>query len=308
MNVHKNATLTPAGREVLVRRIEDEGWSGAEVAAALGVSKRTVWKWVVRYRQEGVGGLADRSSRPHRSPTRLSNGTVVRIVVLRRKRRTGRQIAKQLKLAVSTVSLWLRRVGLERLKKLEPSEPVVRYERKRPGELVHLDIKPLGRIDGIGHRIHGNRRRRSRGVGWEYLHVCIDDATRLAYVEVLSDQRAETTCGFLRRAAAWFAKKGVGIERAMTDNGSAYVSKAFAGALARLGARHLRTRPYRPQTNGKAERFIQTALNEWAYARPYRSSYIRTQALRRFQRWYNQQRDHSSIGDQPPLSRLAELR
>ena len=307
MNVHKNAKLTPLGRESLVRRVEDEGQRARDVAAAMGVSERTVWKWVVRYRGEGLEGLEDRSSRPRRSPNRLSNATVYRIVTLRRKRRTGRQIAKALRLARSTVGLWLRRVGLERLKKLDPIEPVVRYERSRPGELVHLDTKKLGRIDGVGHRMHGDRRRRARGVGWEFLHVCVDDATRLAYVEVLPDERATTACGFLQRAAMWFAGRGVGIERVMTDNGSCYVSYAFAAMLAHLGARHIRTRPYRPQTNGKAERFIQTALREWAYAKPYRRSWLRTRALPRFQRYYNQHRDHTAIGDQPPLGRLKEL-
>ena len=307
MNVHKNAKLTPLGRESLVRRVEYEGERARDVADALRVSERTVWKWVGRYRRDGVEGLRDRSSRPQRSPNRLSNATIYRIVALRRKRRTGRQIAKALRLARSTVGLWLRRVGLERLKKLDPVEPVVRYERSRPGELVHLDTKKLGRIDGVGHRMHGDRRRRARGVGWEFLHVCVDDATRMAYVEVLPDERATTACAFLQRAAAWFAQRSVGIERVMTDNGSCYVSHAFAAMLAHLGARHIRTRPYRPQTNGKAERFIQTALREWAYAKPYRRSWLRTRALTRFQRYYNHHRDHTAIGDQPPLGRLKEL-
>lgn len=307
MNVHKNAKLTPRGRGEMVRRVEEEGQRVGDVAAAYGVSERTVWKWILRYRRHGESGLEDQSSRPHRSPTRLSGRSIRRIVELRQRRWTGRRIARHLKLAVSTVSRWLRRLGLGRLKYLDPPEPVTRYERDVPGELLHVDIKPLGRINGIGHRIHGDRRRRKRGSGWEYLHVCIDDATRTVFTEVLPDQKADTACGFMERAAAWFGRYGVQVQGVMTDNGSAYVSRAFANTLDALGIRHLRTRPYRPQTNGKAERFIQTALREWAYARPYTSSAERTRSLPSFQRHYNQKRDHSSIAYQPPLSRLRQL-
>ena len=306
MNVHKNAKLTPRGRGEMVRRVEEEGEAVGEVATAYGLSERTVWKWVLRYRRFGESGLEDRSSRPHRSPTRLSERSIRRIAELRHRKWTGRKIARHLKLAVSTVSRWLRRLGLGRLKFLDPPEPVVRYERDVPGELLHVDIKPLGRINGIGHRIHGDRRR-GRGRGWEYLHVCIDDATRTAFTEVLADQKADSACGFMERAVAWFGRHGVQVQSVMTDNGSAYVSRAFGSTLEALGVRHLRTRPYRPQTNGKAERFIQTALREWAYARAYTSSAARTRSLKTFQRHYNHQRDHSSIAYQPPLSRLRQL-
>ena len=207
----------------------------------------------------------------------------------------------------STVGAWLRRLGMGRLQDLEPKEKPVRYEKSRPGELVHLDTKKLGRIGRIGHRIHGDYRRRARGVGWEFLHVCVDDATRVSYNEVLADEKAVTITGFLERAVAWFAARGVTVERVMTDNGTGYISHRFAETMARLEIRHIRTRPYRPQTNGKAERFIQTAIREWAYVRPYRTSGHRTAALSHFQKHYNGQRDHSSIGDQPPLSRLKEL-
>ena len=273
MNVHKNAKLTPAGRAELVRRVL-QGHRIQVVAEQMGVSRETARKWVKRYRAEGEAGLFDRSSRPHRSPRQLAARVVRRIRVLRRRRCTGERIAEELKLAVSTVGVWLRRLGLGRLRDLEPKPIVVRYEKQRPGELLHLDTKKLGRIQRIGHRIHGNRRKRSRGVGWEFLHVCVDDATRVAYAEVLPDERAVTATAFLERAVAWFRERDVFVERVMTDNGSCYVSHRFRRTLEALGVRHTRTRPYRPQTNGKAERFIQTAKREWAYARAYRTSLV----------------------------------
>jgi len=226
---------------------------------------------------------------------------------LRKRKWTSTKIAGSLSIPLSTVGAWLRRLGMGRLRDLEAKEKPVRYERSRPGELVHLDTKKLGRIGRVGHRIHGDYRRRARGVGWEFLHVCVDDATRVSYNEVLSDEKAVTITGFLERAVAFFAALGVTVECVMTDNGSGYVSHRFADSLVRLGIRHIRTRPYRPQTNGKAERFIQTAIREWAYVRAYRTSEHRTAALPHFQKHYNGQRDHSSIGDQPPLSRLATL-
>jgi transposase InsO family protein len=305
--MHQNAKLTPAGRALLVRRVLEEGQTPADVGRALGVSRRTVYKWIARYRAEGEAGLRDRSSRPHVSPTRLARWQVRRIRRLRKRRWTGRRIARRLSFPRSTVSLWLRRLGMGRLRDLEPKEQPVRYERSRPGELLHLDTKKLGRIGCVGHRIHGDRRRASRGIGWEFLHVCVDDATRLSYNEVLTDERAVTVSAFTERAVAWFAALGVKVERVMTDNGSGYVSHRFADSLKRQGIRHIRTRPYRPQTNGKAERFIQTALREWAYQRPYRTSAERTAALARFQRRYNERRHHTAIGDQPPLSRLQQL-
>lgn len=307
MNVHKNAKLTPAGRELLVERVLIENQTVKEVAAAMGVSDPTVRKWVNRHQAEGVSGLADRSSRPHHSPRQLPRKVVQRIEKLRRRKYTGSRIAEELKLAISTVSLWLRRLGLGRLRFLEPKPVVIRYEMKRPGELLHLDIKKFGCIRGIGHRIHGDQRRRARGVGWEFLHVCIDDATRVAYAEVLRDERAVTATAFVERAITWFRNQDVFVERVMTDNGSCYRSHRFNNALAAEGVRHIYTRPYRPQTNGKAERFIQTAIREWAYARAYKSSAARTLMLPAFLNRYNRRRPHRGIGNTTPLSRLEAL-
>jgi transposase len=245
VNVHKNAKLTPAGRAGLVKRVLFEGQSVRGVSRSLGVCPATVRKWVKRYERGGWKALEDRSSRPKRSPRRLPRRTVRRIEQLRRRRWTSLRIAEVLELAVSTVGLWLRRLGLGRLKNLEPKPVVVRYEKKRPGELLHLDTKKLGRIQGIGHRIHGDRRKRSRGVGWEFLHVCVDDATRMTYAELLPDERAETARGFVERAVAWFRAQDVFVERVMTDNGSCYVSHAFRKALAALGIRHESPRVYR---------------------------------------------------------------
>ena len=307
MNVHKNAKLTPAGRAGLVRRVLFEGQSVRGVSRSLGVSPATVRKWVRRYETGGWKALEDRSSRPKRSPRRLPSRTVRRIEQLRRRRWASLRIAEELALAVSTVGLWLRRLGLGRLRNVEPKPVVVRYEKKRPGELLHLDTKKLGRIQGIGHRIHGDRRKRSRGVGWEFLHVCVDDATRVAYAELLADERETTATGFVERAIAWFRAQDVFVERVMTDNGSCYRSRRFRRALEAVGARHLLTRPYRPQTNGKAERFIQTAKREWAYARAYRTSAIRAMALPGFLNRYNRQRPHRGLANRTPLSRLEEL-
>lgn len=307
MNVHKNAKLTPAGRGELVQRVLFEKQSVREVSRAMGVSRRTVYKWVDRYRSGGESSLEDRSSRPHRSPRRFQRKLVKRIERLRRRRYTGLRIAEELRLAVSTVSLWLRRLGLGRLRDIEPKPVVVRYEKKRPGELLHLDTKKFGKIQGIGHRIHGDRRRRARGVGWEFLHVCIDDATRVAYAEVLPDERAVTATAFVQRAIAWFREHDVHVERVMTDNAPCYYAHRFNRALAAQGVRHVYTRPYRPQTNGKAERFIRTAKNEWAYARSYRSSAARTLMLPGFLNRYNRRRLHRGIGNTTPLSRLKEL-
>jgi len=307
VNVHKNAKLTPSGRAGLVKRVLFEGQSVGGVSRSLGVSPATVRKWVRRFETGGWKALEDRSSRPKRSPRRLPPRLVRRIEQLRRRRWAGLRIAEELELAVSTVGVWLRRLGLGRLRNLEPKPVVVRYEKQRPGELLHLDTKKLGRIQGIGHRIHGDRRKRSRGVGWEFLHVCVDDATRVAYAEVLADERDTTTTSFLERAIAWFRAQDVFVERVMTDNGGCYRSRRFRRALEACGARHVFTRPYRPQTNGKAERFIQTAKREWAYARAYRSSVLRALALQGFLNRYNRRRPHRGIGNGTPLSRLEEL-
>jgi transposase InsO family protein len=307
VNVHKNAKITPAGRALLVQRVVAGGRQAA-VAAAFGVSARTVGKWVRRWRVEGMSGLVDRSSRPRRCPHQLRPRQVQRIVVLRRRRWTSPAIAQQLRLPVSTVGLVLRRLRLNRLRLLEPPVVPLRYERARPGELVHLDVKKLGRIERVGHRIHGDRSTRVVGAGWEYVHVCIDDATRVAYCELLPAEDKVWASVFLHRAAAWFQQLGVRrFERVMTDNGSAYRSRLFRNALAQLGARHLRTRPYTPRTNGKAERFIQTCLREWAYQRAYRTSARRAAALPTFLRRYNMERPHTALQRRPPLARLLEL-
>jgi transposase InsO family protein len=305
--MHKNAKLTPAGRALLVQRVLFENQSVREVSRSLGVSRRTVYKWMARFRREGRAGLEDRTSRPRRIARRLDPKLVRRIEHLRRRRYTGLRIAEELELAISTVSLWLRRLGLGRLRNLEPKPTVVRYERKRPGELLHLDTKKLGRIQGVGHRIHGDRRRCARGVGWEFLHVCIDDATRVAYAEVLPDEQAGTATGFVQRAIAWFREHDVQVERVMTDNGSCYRAHRFKRTLAAEGVRHIYTRPYRPQTNGKAERFIQTAKREWAYVRAYRNSAARTLMLPGFLNRYNRRRRHRGLGNTTPFSRLEAL-
>jgi transposase InsO family protein len=310
MDVHKNAPLTPIGRAAMVRRVVEDGLTPHAVSAAVGVSPKTVRKWVARFKVEGLAGLRDRSSRPHRLRKPTPPHTVARIKDLRRQRRTYGQIAAQTGASNATISRVLRRLGLNRLKALEPAEPVRRYERERPGELIHIDIKKLGRIDGIGHRITGDRRgqsgRRARGegLGWEFVHVCIDDASRIAFVQVLPDEKQDSAVAFLKAAVAYYASLGVAVERVMTDNGSCYKSFAFRDACRALGLRHLRTRPYTPQTNGKAERFIQTALREWAYAKAYAHSDHRTAELPIWLHRYNWHRPHASLKTTTPISRL----
>lgn len=308
MNIHKNAKLTPVSRAQLVERVLEEGEKVSSVAEGMGISPPTVYKWVKRFRDEGEEGLVDRTSRPRRIPRQTPQEIVRRIIRLRFRRWPSTRIARQLGMAISTVGAVLRRVGLNRLSRLQPRRPTVRYEMKRPGQLLHLDTKKLGRIQGVGHRIHGNRRKRARGVGWEILHVCIDDATRLVYQEMLPDEKGVTATAFLRRAAAWFRGYGVPVERVMTDNGSCYRSKRFRQAVKGLGAKHVRTRPYRPQTNGKAERFIQTALREWAYAHAYPHSRARTAALKPFTQYYNTERPHWGINGRSPLQKLEQIR
>ena len=307
MNVHKNARLTPSGRELLVKRLQS-GWPAVRAAEARGVSARTAYRWLARYRA-GERRFHDRSSAPRRYPHRLAADRVAAVEHLRRQRMSGPAIARTLCMARSTVGLVLRRLGLNRLALLEPKSPVIRYERERPGELIHIDIKTLGRIEGIGHRISGQHQRyhRARGVGYEHLHVAIDDASRLAYVELLPSLGREDATGFLNRALAWYARLGVKVERVMTDNGSAYRSKLFAAALQQAQARHIRTRPYTPRTNGKAERFIQTSLREWAYAKPYASSAERTNAITQWADAYNRNRPHAGIGGISPWQRLNNL-
>jgi transposase InsO family protein len=315
MKLHANARTCPKSRRLLVKRIEEQGWALMPAAEAAGISERTAAKWLARWRAEGEAGLADRSSAPRRRPTQLPIGRIEAIEALRRLRMTAAEIAEALGMALSTVSRWLKRIGLGKRSRLAPPEPPNRYERKRPGELVHVDVKKLGRISrlGAGHRITGHRKSQikdSRGfgkTGWEFVHVCVDDATRLSYVEVLEDERGGTAAGFLRRAVAWFKGMGISVERVLSDNGSCYRSKAHAEACAELGLRHLFTRPYRPRTNGKAERFIQTLTNRWAYGAIYGSSAERTAALPGWLTHYNFTRRHGSLGHKSPAARLAEL-
>ena len=278
MNIHKLARLTPFGREVVVQRVA-AGVPVSTVAREAGVSRQTVYKWCRRAEAEAPNALHDRASTPHHSPQRLVRYRRRQIEKRRRQRWSSRRIAQYYSLPISTVVTEIRRLGLNRLSSLEPPRPVVRYERERPGELVHLDIKKLGKIGRVGHRIHGNRRTRVHGIGWEYTHTAIDDHSRLAYAEVLVDETAETTAGFLRRAVAWYAAHGIAVERLLTDNGSAYRSTHFATVALELGISQRFTQAYRPQTNGKAERFIRTLLTEWAYATAYGRSPRRPSAL-----------------------------
>jgi transposase InsO family protein len=306
MDLHGNAALSWSGRRELARRVVEQGWTLTAAAEAAGVSVRCARKWVGRYRG-GDRQLFDRSSAPHRIANRTDPARVAAIAKLRRLRMTAAEIAETLAMPLSTVSGILTRIGLGKLWRLEPLEPPNRYEKARPGELVHVDVKKLGRIGRPGHRVNGDRRTRSRGIGWEYVHVAIDDATRLVYVEVLEDEKAVTAVGFLRRAVAHFASFGIQVERLMTDNGSAYCATIHALACRALGIKHLRTRPYRPRTNCKAERFIRTMLGGWAYGAIYRDSNERRRALAGWLDFYNRRRPHRSLGRQAPLERLHTL-
>jgi transposase InsO family protein len=304
MNIHQNARLTPRGRERLVRQIES-GQTPEAAAHTAGVCPRTARKWSRRYRREGLVGLQDRSSRPHRLRSPTPQTVVDRIEVLRRERMPGKHIAKAVGVSPATVSRVLKRLGLSSLKALEPAEPVRRYEREQPGELIHIDIKKLGRFNRIGHRITGDRRKGdSRGAGHEFVHVAIDDASRLAFSRIHPDEKKESAIAFLDAAVAYYRSLGVRVVGIMTDNGSCYRAKAFARACRRLGLSHIFTRPYRPQTNGKAERFIQTALREWAYARAYDTSDQRAIELPFWLHHYNWHRPHGSVNAKPPVSRI----
>jgi transposase InsO family protein len=307
VTLHRNARTCPRSRRLLADRVLVEGWSLAAAAEAAGVSERTARKWVRRFRCEGEAGLEDRSSAPKRVPSRTPAEREQLILGLRELRFTSPEIAETLGMPLSTVGVVLSRHGLGKLPRLDPDEPTNSYERPRPGELVHIDVKKLGRIGRPGHRVHGDRTTRARGIGWEFVHVAVDDATRLAYVEVLPDEQAVTAVGFLRRAIAFFGRWGIRVERLLTDNGNAYRSTVHALACRALGIRHLRTRPYRPRTNGKAERFIRTLVDGWAYGAVYRSSGERTAALAGWLDWYNRLRPHRSLGRKPPLTRLAEM-
>jgi transposase InsO family protein len=310
MNIHKNARLTLHSRAELVRRVLVERQSPMSVATDMGVWSRTVHKWVKRYRAEGEAGLHDRSSRPHRLRRPTPPDIVGQIEALRRRRIPGDQIARTLGVSAATVSRVLRRLGISRIRDLEPAQPVRRYQRDHPGELIHIDIKKLGRFERIGHRITGDRAQRSdrhgrsRRAGWEFVHVCIDDASRIAFSQILPDEKKESAVDFLNAAVAYYAGLGVTVTRVMTDNGACYRSHAFRAACKALGLRHIRTRPYTPRTNGKAERFIQTSLREWAYAQAYPTSDHRKAELPRWLHQYNWHRPHGSLQAQTPISRL----
>jgi transposase InsO family protein len=304
MNVHHNARLTALGRERIVRAILGQQLSVRAAALQAGLSERSVRKWLARFRAEGVAGLRDRSSRPHRSPRRTPSAQVAVVLALRRLRLPGFQIAHQSALSRTTVSRLLRRHGLARLSDLAPAPAVVRYQRQIPGELLHFDIKKLARIVHPSHRVTHDRRDSSRGAGWEYVHVCIDDASRLAYAQIMPDERHPSAISFLQKALAYFASLGIKTQALMSDNGSCYRSRYFQAAVRQLALRHLFTRPYTPRTNGKAERFIQTSLREWAYAKAYSHSVQRAQHLQPWLHRYNWHRPHCALQLRPPISKL----
>jgi transposase InsO family protein len=306
MDIHKNARLTRHGRERTVHQVLS-GQTPKAVALAAGVCPRTVHKWVARFEAEGVEGLKDRSSRPRRFHRPTPQPIVEQVEALRRQRWTGKQIAAETGVSPATVSRILKRLGLNRIQALEPAEPVRRYEREQPGELIHIDIKKLGRFERVGHRITGDRKGQSnsRGVGWEFVHVCIDDASRVAFSQILPDEKKASAVAFLKAAVAYYASLGVRLARVMTDNGPCYKAFDFRGACRDLGLKHIRTKPYTPKTNGKAERFIQTALREWAYAQAYPTSDRRAEELPIWLHRYNWHRPHGSLKSKPPISRLA---
>lgn len=310
MNIHKNARLTPKGRARLVRLVLC-GERPANVALLLGVSARTVHKWMWRWRSAGEAGLEDRSSRPNRLRAPTPQSVVDKVIALRRQRWTGAHIAAETGVSPATVSRILKRAGLSRLKDLEPPEPARRYEHAHPGDMIHIDIKKLGRFERVGHRITGDRRGQSnprrhgqQGYGWEHVHVAIDDASRLAFTQIHADEKAVSAIAHLEAACRFYARHGVRVKRVMTDNGACYKSRAFAAACKRLGLKHVRTKPYTPRTNGKAERFIQTALREWAYARAYPTSDHRKRHLQIWTHMYNWHRPHTALKAKPPISRL----
>jgi transposase InsO family protein len=300
MDVHKNARTTPHSRASIAQRVA-AGESVAAVARAFSVCDRTVRKWVAR---AAGGELADRSCRPQRSPRAIAAPVMVEIQRLRQLRWTGAQIAEVVQVSPATVARTLAQWGVARLEALTERPALVRYEWSRPGQLLHLDIKKLGRIGHIGHRITGDRRRSTRGIGWEYVHVCVDDCSRVAYAEVLGDETGATVAAFLRRAVGWFRRRGVRVERVLTDNGPGYCARVFAAAVRAQQLVHRRTRPYTPRTNGKAERFIRTMLGEWAYGPAFPTSAHRTGALERWLHYYNWHRRHRGLGGAPPMSRI----
>ena len=311
MDVHQNACLTPRGREVMVRALVECGLSKAEAARRFNTTTKTVAKWVNRFHRYGVEGLRDRSSRPHSSPSQTPLVTCNAVEDLRRQRRTQAMIAAELGLSPATVSRILKRRGLNLLSSLEPANPRPRYERATPGEIIHIDIKKLGRFNRVGHRITGRRNGQNNGKwkdkapGWEYVHVAIDDHSRVAFSQIKPSEKKEPAVEHLCAAVAYYRRLGIQVERVMTDNGACYKSKLWAKTCCDLGIKHIRTKPYTPQTNGKAERFIQTAIREWAYATAFETSDQRREALPVWQHRYNWHRPHASLGGKPPISRIA---
>ena len=305
MRLHRNARTSPKMRQLLIDRVRRQGWTQAAAAAAAGISVRTVAKWIQRARQ-GDTQLEDASSRPHRQPRRLDVARTTAILAQRQRRATAWEISQQVGVPRSTVTRILQRAGLNRVSRLDPAPVVQRYEWPHAGDLLHLDIKPLARIVGVGHRIHGDQSKKRRGVGYEYAHVAIDDATRVAYVEVRRSQRRRACAAFLRNALVWFRRRGITARRVLTDNGAGYKSRRFAGVCRTWQLRHRFTRPYTPRTNGKAERFIQTLLREWAYRRAFITSARRTKALVPYLRFYNYRRPHASLGRRSPWARFQE--
>jgi transposase InsO family protein len=304
MNSPKNAALTPRGRALLISRVRQHGWTISAAADAAGVSRRTAYKWLARFDVEGRAGLQDRSSRPHCSPAACLPAEIAAFEQRRRQRVPLWRIAQECGRSLATVSRYMARAGLSRLKCLDPVEPIRRYERAAPGELLHIDTKRLGRIDGLGHRITGDRaKNRNRGIGWDAVHLAIDDHSRVSFALIKPDEKASSCVQFLRQAVAYYNGLGVRIDRVMTDNGAGY-KKTYRLACEALGIRHIRTRPYTPKTNGKAERFVQTSLREWAYVRPYESSAQRQAALQPFIDRYNWLRPHSALNHKPPITRI----
>lgn len=304
MDIHQNAALSLKGREQMVRRVVTDGWSYRATARAFHVDTKTVRRWVTRYSDHGPSALRDRSSRPHRQPCRTPNRLRRQIEALRRQRWTMDRIGAFVGVSRATVGRVLERLGLNRLKSLEPAQPPRRYQHEHPGDMIHLDIKKLGRFYCPGHRVTGRGQQRSKGVGWEFVHVAIDDRSRVAFTQIHPDQAFPSAVAHLRAAVGYYKELGVAARRVLTDNGSCYRSRSFAAACAELGIRHRFTRPYTPRTNGKAERFIQTALREWAYAFSYQTSEERALHLPRWQHDYNWHRGHGSLNGKPPISIL----
>jgi len=303
MDIHKNARLSFRSREILAYRVVKQALTLKAAAAAFNVTPKTAAKWVLRYRVQGVDGLYDRSSRPHRSPRRLPDAVIEHVVHLRRHHTPGYEIARRTAISPASISRILRRVRLSRWRDLHPAPPVVRYEHAAPGDLLHLDIKGMTRFQQVSWRADGRRRGQHKHPGWEALHVAVDDHSRLAFTQILPDQKTDTTIAFLHNALDFFARHGIRVRALLTDNGSSYRSHQFRRACQLIGLKHRRTRPYSPQTNGKAERFIQTALREWAYSTHWRDSEQRNQSLAPWNDYYNRQRPHGSLNYQPPISR-----